>query len=160
MVGDKVYLKVSPTKGEVKFWSTRKLKSRYIWPFDIIGRVGDVIDELALPPNLEWVHNVFHVSVLKTYVIDESHTIPNYSKYQLWGKTTEDTRSAKLGVQNKSSALVKVLWNNQCDEKASCMEKGVDMQKEIPPNCLKTKPEVISCSHILLFTFMLEDGKS
>lgn len=82
-MGDKVYLKVSPTKGAVKFWSTRKLKSRYICPFDIIARVGDVTDELALSPNLEGVHNVFHVSMLKTYVIDESHTIPNYSKYQL-----------------------------------------------------------------------------
>lgn len=64
LVGDKVYLKVSPTKGEVKFRSTRKLKPRYICPFDIIVRVGDVTYELALPPNFEGVHNVFHVSML------------------------------------------------------------------------------------------------
>ena len=46
-VGDSVYLKVSPTKGTVRFGFSGKLKPRYIGPFDIIARIGDRAYELA-----------------------------------------------------------------------------------------------------------------
>jgi hypothetical protein len=39
-VGNQVLLKVSPTKGIVRFGATRKLSLRYIGPFVIIARVG------------------------------------------------------------------------------------------------------------------------
>ncbi|XP_059289229.1 uncharacterized protein LOC132042714 [Lycium ferocissimum] len=38
-------------------------------------RVGDVTYELALPPGLSSIHQVFHVSMLKKYVSDGSHVI-------------------------------------------------------------------------------------
>lgn len=75
---DKFYLKVSPAKGKVRFWSTWKLKSRYIGPFDIIIEVNDLAYELTLPPSLDGIHNVFCVSMLKKYIRDESHIIANY----------------------------------------------------------------------------------
>lgn len=64
---DKVYLKVFLAKGEVKFGSTWKSKSRYISPFDIITKVDDLAYELTLPPNLDETYNVFRVSMLKKY---------------------------------------------------------------------------------------------
>lgn len=73
---DKINLKVSPTKGEVRFGSTGKLKSRYRGPFDIIEKVCHLAYEVALPPILDGMYIVFHVSMLKKYVCDESHIIP------------------------------------------------------------------------------------
>jgi hypothetical protein len=45
-----------------------KLASRYIDPFLILARLGNVAYRLELPPILTGVHNVFHVSQLKKYL--------------------------------------------------------------------------------------------
>ena len=39
--------------------------------------MGKVAYELALPPNLQQVHNVFHVSILRKYNPETSHVIEN-----------------------------------------------------------------------------------
>ena len=49
-VGDHVFFKVSPMKDVMRFGKKGKLSPRYIGPFEIIGRVGAVAYELALPP--------------------------------------------------------------------------------------------------------------
>ena len=41
-VGDKVFLRVSPSKGVMRFGIKGKLSQKYIGPYDIVGRVGDV----------------------------------------------------------------------------------------------------------------------
>nr|GFB56535.1 reverse transcriptase domain-containing protein [Tanacetum cinerariifolium] len=41
-VGDKVMLKVSPWKGVVRFGKQEKLKPRYVGPFKVLERIGDV----------------------------------------------------------------------------------------------------------------------
>ncbi|CAN0827436.1 Transposon Tf2-9 polyprotein [Linum grandiflorum] len=74
-VGDKVFLKVSPWKGLMRFGRKGKLAPRYIGPYDIIDKVGPVAYVLALPSELEKIHNVFHVSMLKRYIGDPSHVI-------------------------------------------------------------------------------------
>ena len=63
-VGDHVFLKASPLKGVMRFGNKGKLSQRYIGPFEILDRVGNVSYRLALPPNLSHIHNVFHISVL------------------------------------------------------------------------------------------------
>ena len=52
-----------------------KLSQRYIGPYDIVSKIGDVAYRLALSPELTSVHNVFHVSMLKKYVPDPLHVI-------------------------------------------------------------------------------------
>ena len=42
-----------------------KLALRYIWPFKILERRGEVAYQLELPESLLGVHDVFHVSQLK-----------------------------------------------------------------------------------------------
>nr|GFC49795.1 putative nucleotidyltransferase, ribonuclease H [Tanacetum cinerariifolium] len=63
--GDRLFLKVSPCRGVRRFGLKRKLSPRFIGPFEILDRVGEVSYLLALPPQLSHVHNVFHVSLLR-----------------------------------------------------------------------------------------------
>jgi hypothetical protein len=61
-VGDFVYLKVSPMRGTCRFKVKGKLAPRYVGPFKIVDRGGEVAYQLELPPQLSDVHDVFHVS--------------------------------------------------------------------------------------------------
>ncbi|WVZ80230.1 hypothetical protein U9M48_027723 [Paspalum notatum var. saurae] len=64
-VDDFVYLKVSPMRGVRRFNMKGKLAPRFISPFKIVERKGEVAYKLELPSNLSGIHNVFHVSQLK-----------------------------------------------------------------------------------------------
>ncbi|GKA47437.1 reverse transcriptase domain-containing protein [Tanacetum coccineum] len=75
-VGDKVMLKVSPWKGVVRFGKRGKLNPRYVGPFKVIERVGEVAYKLKLPEELSRVHNTFHVSNLKKCHADEPLAVP------------------------------------------------------------------------------------
>ncbi|GJW76443.1 putative reverse transcriptase domain-containing protein [Tanacetum coccineum] len=57
-VGDRVFLKVSPFRGVKRFGIKGKLSPRFIGPFEILERIGEVSYRLALPPQLSHVH--FH----------------------------------------------------------------------------------------------------
>ena len=65
--GDLVFLKVSPIKA--------KLAPRYIGPFGIQSRVGEVTHRLVLPPKLSRIHPVFHVLMLRKCITDPSHVL-------------------------------------------------------------------------------------
>ncbi|KAL0549347.1 hypothetical protein IC582_013828 [Cucumis melo] len=60
-VGDKVFLKVAPMRGVLRFERRGKLSPRFVGPFEILERIGPVAYRLALPPSLSTVHDVFHV---------------------------------------------------------------------------------------------------
>lgn len=44
-----VFLKVSPMKGVMRFRKKRKLSPRYVGPYEILEKVGNVAYKLALP---------------------------------------------------------------------------------------------------------------
>ncbi|XP_068319946.1 uncharacterized protein [Pyrus communis] len=69
-------VQLSPWRGVVWFGKKGKLSPRYIGPYLITKRVGEVAYRLELPSELAKVHNVFHVSMLRHYVANPSHTIP------------------------------------------------------------------------------------
>ena len=116
-VGDHVFLKVMPERGVVRFGKRGKLSPRFIGPFEILERVGTVAYQLALPPSMSGVHEVFHVSMLRKYTPDPAHVVD-------WGQievdtdeTLEegpvrivDTRDQVLRL--KTVRLVKVLWKH------------------------------------------------
>ena len=66
-IGEKVFLKVSPWKKVMRFGKKGKLSPRFIGPYEVIEKVGPVPYRLALPLDLEKIHNVFHVLMLRRY---------------------------------------------------------------------------------------------
>ena len=48
------------------------MSPRFLDPYEMTKKVGLVAYHLALPPNLEKIHNVFHVSMLRRYRLDPS----------------------------------------------------------------------------------------
>jgi hypothetical protein len=58
-VGDYVYLGVSPIRGLRRFKSRGMLSPRFIRPFKILERKGEVAYQLELPARLLDVHDVF-----------------------------------------------------------------------------------------------------
>ena len=80
--GEFVFLKISPKRGVMRFGKKGKLSPRFIGPFQILHRVGEVAYKLALPPQLSSVHPNFHVSMLRKYLHDLSHIIA-YDDFQV-----------------------------------------------------------------------------
>ena len=74
-VGDKVFLKVSPWRKILLFGQKGKLSPRFIRPYEILERIGPMAYRLALPSELAKLHDVFHVSMLRRYLSDESHIL-------------------------------------------------------------------------------------
>ncbi|XP_059292458.1 uncharacterized protein LOC132045905 [Lycium ferocissimum] len=136
MVGDHVLLKVSPLKGVMRFGKKGKLNPRYISPFDMIQRVGDVAYELALPSGLSSVHLVFHVSMLKKYVSDGSHVIrwdlvmlDHNLSYEEEPIAILDCHIRKM--RSKEIASVEVQWRGRSVEEAT-WETELDMRVRYP----------------------------
>lgn len=74
-VGDFIFLKVSPWKKVLRFGWKGKLSPRFIGPYRILKRMGPVAYQLELPPELDRIHDVFHVSMLRCYRSDLAHVI-------------------------------------------------------------------------------------
>ncbi|XP_062113070.1 uncharacterized protein LOC133824218 [Humulus lupulus] len=135
-VGDKVFLKVLPTKGVKRFGKRGKLSSRYVGPFEILERMGPVAYRLALPPTLASTHNVFHVSMLRKYVSDQSHVLSN-EPLELQPDLSYEVKPVKIlerGIKElitKRIPLVKFLWSNSAVEEAT-WELEDDMREKYP----------------------------
>nr|GEU33955.1 putative nucleotidyltransferase, ribonuclease H [Tanacetum cinerariifolium] len=122
--GDHVFLKVSPCRGVRRFGLKGKLSPRFIGPFEILDRVGEVSYRLALPSQLSHVHNVFHVSLLRGYNYHPYHVI----QYP-FDKIREDLSFAEEPeavldrqervMRKKTIPLVKVLWKNHPEREAT-----------------------------------------
>jgi hypothetical protein len=94
-IGDFVYLKVSPMRGTRRFRVKRKLALRYVRPFKIIDRKGEVAYQLELPPQLSEVHDVFHVSQLKKCLRVPEEQLP-MEYLDLGGDLTYNKRPSKI----------------------------------------------------------------
>ncbi|KAL4022938.1 hypothetical protein IC575_016684 [Cucumis melo] len=135
-IGDKVFLKVAPMKGVLRFERRGKLSPRFVGPFEILERIGPVAYRLALPPSLSTVHDVFHVSMLRKYVPDPSHVV-DYEPLEIDENLSYVEQPVEVlarevkTLRNKQIPLVKVLWRNHRVEEAT-WEREDDMRSRYP----------------------------
>ncbi|KAK5775668.1 hypothetical protein PVK06_043586 [Gossypium arboreum] len=141
-VGDKVFLKVSPWKKILRFGRKGKLSPRFIGPYEISERVGPVAYRLILPPELEKIHDVFHVSMLRRYRSDPSHVI-SPSEVEIQADMSYEEEPIRIlaremkELRNKRVPLVKVLWLKHGMEEATWEPEN--SMKERYPNLFTGK---------------------
>ena len=63
-------------RGVTRFGIKGNLALRYARPFEITEKIGNIAYCLRFPPWLGYVHDVFHVSMLKKYSCGPSHILP------------------------------------------------------------------------------------
>ncbi|XP_070056986.1 uncharacterized protein [Nicotiana tomentosiformis] len=113
-----------------------KLRLRYVGPYRIIQRKGEVAHKLGLSPGMSLVHPVFHVSMLKKVVGDPSAIAPVETIEVNEELSYEEIPVAIIHRQlrklrNKEIAYIKVLWRNQQVEEAT-WEAEEEMKKKYP----------------------------
>src|SRR3989337_2460660 len=119
--GQQASLRVPPMKGTHRFGIKGKLAPRYIGPFCILARRGEVAYQLELPPNLSQVHDVFHVSQLRRCFKDpiravdhemlELHNDLSYQEYHI-----RILDQAERRTRLKAIKFLKVHWSNHSED--------------------------------------------
>ncbi|XP_072087191.1 uncharacterized protein [Arachis hypogaea] len=117
-VVEHVFLRVKPTTEIGRAIKTKKLNPRYIGPFEILKRFRPVAYQVALPPHLSNLHDIFHVSQLCKYTSDAAHVLEPESvelkenlTFQVTSVRIDDTSMKKL--RGKEVQLVKLLVSVQ-----------------------------------------------
>ncbi|GKD98111.1 putative reverse transcriptase domain-containing protein [Tanacetum coccineum] len=149
-VGDKVMLKVSPWKGVVRFGKRGKLNPRYVGPFKVLGKVGEVAYKLELPEELSRVHNTFHVSNLKKCYADEPLAVPLDGlhfddKLQFVEEPVEIVDREVKRLKRSRIPLVKVRWNSKRGPEFT-WEREDQFKKKYPHLFTKTAPSSSAAS--------------
>ena len=100
----------------------REVNPRYISPFRILERIGLVAYQLELPRDLELIHDVFHVSMLRKYIFDLSHVLEaplielnEDLSFKVRPVGIVDQRMKEL--RNKVISMVNILWRSDTVEK-------------------------------------------
>jgi hypothetical protein len=123
-IGDQVYLKVSPMKGMKRFEMKGKLAPRYIGPFPILEKCGNVAYKLELPPSLAGVHDIFHISQLKKcskapmdVVLPEVTPLEADLMYPEHPVKILDQKDRV--TRRKTTKFFKIQWSNLTEEEAT-----------------------------------------
>ena len=120
----------------MRFKKNGKLSPRFIGPYEVIEKVGLVAYRLALPSELEKIHNVFHVLILRRYRSYPSHVVSSKT-IELRPDLTYKEELVEIlplevrELRNKQIPLVKVLWRNHKTEEAT-WESEEAMQQQYP----------------------------
>nr|ABF96299.1 retrotransposon protein, putative, Ty3-gypsy subclass, expressed [Oryza sativa Japonica Group] len=122
--GDYVYLRVTPLRGVHRFHTKGKLAPRFVGPYKIVSRRGEVAYQLELPQSLAGVHNVFHVSQLKKCL-----RVPTEEANIEQIEVQEDLTSVEKPIRiletnerrtrNRVIRFCKVQWSNHSEEEST-----------------------------------------
>ncbi|XP_027151875.1 uncharacterized protein LOC113751928 [Coffea eugenioides] len=130
------WIEEAQEKGGVVPKKGKKLKPRYIGPFEILKKVGSVAYQLKLPASMAKIHDVFHVSMLRKYYSDPSHVLP-LEEIEVDETLTYEEGPVRIlereikELRNKKIPLVKILWKNHGLEEAT-WELEEEMQEKYP----------------------------
>jgi hypothetical protein len=111
-------------RGTHRFKVKGKLVPRYVGPFKIVDRKGEVAYQLELQPQLLDIHDVFHVSQLKkclqileeqlpTEDLDQGGDLMYSEKPIIILDTTEQV------THNKVIKMCKVQWRHHTEDEAT-----------------------------------------
>ena len=109
---------------------------RFVGPFEILERIGPVAYRLALPPSLSRIHDVFHISVLRGYIYDESHIIDwDALQVELDGQLALEPiciiARRTLALRGRELDQVRVQWDCY-DEVTNSLEDAARMKIQYP----------------------------
>jgi hypothetical protein len=108
---------VKPHKSSIKFGKGAKISPRFVGPFKIVENKGPMAYRLAFLDSLRRMHNVFHVSVLRHYIIDPTHVI-DMSSLQVLDEGALMVEPIRIldhrirQLQRRIVDQVKVQWDN------------------------------------------------
>ncbi|GJT90341.1 putative reverse transcriptase domain-containing protein [Tanacetum coccineum] len=143
-VRDRVMLKVSLWKGVVRFGKHGKLNPRYVGPFKVLERVGDVAYKLELLEELSRVHNTFLVSNLKKCYADKPLVVLLDGLHidDKFHFVEEPVKIMDLEVKRLRQSrvlIVKVRWNSRRGPEFT-WERENQFRKKYPHLFAKTAP--------------------
>ncbi|XP_057444246.1 uncharacterized protein LOC130736427 [Lotus japonicus] len=134
--GDHVFLRANQIIGIGRSIKSKKITPKYLGPYQILRKVGTSAYQVALPPSLSNLHDVFHVSQTKKYIPYPSQVIrPEHIQlkenltYTAEPKKILDRRMKQL--RKKEISLVKVAWSEGENEEAT-WELEEDMRRTNP----------------------------
>ncbi|KAK1663768.1 hypothetical protein QYE76_051927 [Lolium multiflorum] len=140
-IGDFVYLKVSPLKGMQRFQLKGKLAPRYVGPFKVLSRRGEVSYKLELPEEMAAIHDVFHISLLRKCleVPEKTEVFKNIDHRSVDINTDLTYREVPIRIleeayrttHTRSIKFLKIQWSNHTKDEAT-WEREEDMKKEYP----------------------------
>ncbi|WVZ90018.1 hypothetical protein U9M48_036354 [Paspalum notatum var. saurae] len=127
-VDDHVYLKMSPMRGIRRFNMKGKLAPRYIGPFKILEKKGEVAYRLKLTPSLSGVHDVFYVSQFKKCLRVPEEQAPleglevqedlTYIEH-----TVKILDTSERSTRNKRIKMCRVQWSHHTETEATWERK-------------------------------------
>jgi len=111
-------MRVIPTKGVGRAIRSRKLSPKFGGFYQILRKVGPAAYEIALPSQLANLHNVFHSSRLRNYVLDpirvlemnEAQIKDNFG-FEAQPGIIKDRQIKQL--RGKAINMVEMLWDDQ-----------------------------------------------
>jgi hypothetical protein len=136
-VGDYAYLRVSPIRVLRRFNVRGKLSPRFIGPFKIVERRGEVAYQLELPAQLSGVHDVFHVSQLKKCTGEVNIEPVQLEDIEMGNDLTYKEYPIKIldiserVTRSKIIRMCKVQWSHHTEEEAT-WEREDELKEDFP----------------------------
>jgi hypothetical protein len=116
-------------RGLRRFKVPGELTPRFIGPFKILEKRAEPTYQLELPPQLSDMHDIFHVSQLKKYLLVPEEQMPmedldakedlSYLEYP--AKILETSERV---TRNKRIKMYKVQWSHHTEEEATWEREG------------------------------------
>ncbi|XP_062080218.1 uncharacterized protein LOC133784972 [Humulus lupulus] len=147
-------------KGIMRFEKKWKLSPKFIGPFEILDKLGQVAYQLALPPSLAETHDVFHISMLRKYVLDPSDVL-NYEALELKHNFSYEERPVRVleqgtkELRSKSIPIFKILWSH-ITERDATLEMKEDMRERYPEVFNKAHSSPSAIPHVDILAVELE----